>query len=345
MADAELDLLTHWGDPDEGSRTRLAAVLSVLAHVAVVALLFAVPASMLEPPRRATQAAIITPLVEPLSELTQKAPNKGKVSKEFEAREIQPRPRIQIPAGMPSTTRPRALNPAEVPAPPAPKPPAPLTLPEPPKVEAVAKEPPRPELPLGQTVAPPPQIQEVEKPKLTLESVGGPTAPVPPEERRVPIPDASVRGAIRGPAGGSPAGGLMVGDPGAMGTGGYGEALNLPPSPGSQGSALQLLSDPKGVDFRPYLTQILATVKRNWLSVIPEAVRLGRRGTVAIVFSISRAGSVPKLVISTSSGADALDRAAVAGISMSNPFPPLPAEYLGDRIIVQFNFAYNMPRR
>jgi hypothetical protein len=43
--------------------------------------------------------------------------------------------------------------------------------------------------------------------------------------------------------------------------------------------------------------------------------------------------------------ADALDRAAVAGISASNPFPALPPEYKGDVIRLQFNFAYNIPNR
>ena len=61
-------------------------------------------------------------------------------------------------------------------------------------------------------------------------------------------------------------------------------------------------------------------------------------------FSIARDGKVPKLVIATPSGADTLDRAAVAGISASTPFPPLPAEFKGDRVVLQFNFTYNMPR-
>jgi TonB family protein len=121
--------------------------------------------------------------------------------------------------------------------------------------------------------------------------------------------------------------------------------MNLPPSPGSQGSNLQLLSDPMGVDFRPYLAQILATVKRNWFAILPESVRMGRRGRVAIQFSISREGKVPKLVIASGSGTEALDRAAIAAISASNPFPPLPGEFNGDRIVLQFNFAYNMPRQ
>jgi len=66
---------------------------------------------------------------------------------------------------------------------------------------------------------------------------------------------------------------------------------------------------------------------------------------VAIQFSIARDGKVPKLVIAAPSGADTLDRAAVAGISASTPFPPLPAEFKGDRVVLQFNFTYNMPRQ
>jgi TonB family protein len=126
--------------------------------------------------------------------------------------------------------------------------------------------------------------------------------------------------------------------------GGIGEGINLPPSPGRAGSALQLLSDPLGVDFRPYLLQILANVRRNWFAVMPESAKLGRRGRVEIQFSISRRGNVPKLVIVLPSGAEALDRAAVAGISASNPFPPLPTEYAGDVIRLQFTFLYNVPK-
>jgi TonB family protein len=120
-----------------------------------------------------------------------------------------------------------------------------------------------------------------------------------------------------------------------------GMQLELPRS--RTGSSLELLSDPRGVDFRPYLVRILASVKRNWTAVIPESAKMGRRGRVVIQFIISRDGSVPKLVIATPSGADALDRAAVAGISATNPFPPLPSEFRGDSIRLQFVFLYNMP--
>lgn len=151
-------------------------------------------------------------------------------------------------------------------------------------------------------------------------------------------PDQVIQGAIQQMMRGE---GLRqaVGD----GIGGVASAGILPSGPTNSGSAVELLSDPRGVDFRPYLTQVLAAVRRNWFAVIPESARLGMsRGRTLIQFSVARNGSVPKLVIARSSGTPPLDRAAVAGISASNPFPPLPGEYLGPDIRLQFTFLYNM---
>ncbi len=336
-ADPELHLLTEWGSLNDRSRTREAAVYSVAAHIVLVTILALLPAGALEP-RPTPVPARVTPLIEPPTELTQTAPNTRKITKEFDATEIRPRPRIQIPAGASSTTRPRALNPADIPQPARPN--IPPALPEPPKVESTA-----PKTDVPQLAQATPQIQPVENPKLALENVAPPAAPPGPGQGRVAIPNASVSEAIRQAVRGSTPRGFTVGDDLDLGPGGVGDAINMPPSPGVQGSQLELLSDPQGVDFRPYLTQVLAIVRRNWLTVIPEAAKLGRRGRVGIQFSISKSGSVPKLIISLNSGTDSLDRAAVAGISMSNPFPPLPSEFKGDRVVLQFNFAYNMPRR
>ena len=121
--------------------------------------------------------------------------------------------------------------------------------------------------------------------------------------------------------------------PGAMQSG-QGATLELP----------ALLTDAQGVDFRPYLIRLLAAVKRNWMTVWPDSARTGRRGRVGVQFAIAKEGNVTKVVFAFQSGADALDRAAVAAISMSNPFPPLPTEFKGDRIVLQFDFAYNMPK-
>jgi TonB family protein len=341
-ADAELHLLTEWGDPNSDSRTRTAAILSVVVHAVVILTLALLPPSVVRRlPETAQVHRIITPLIEPLTELTQKAPNTGKVSKEFNANEVEPRPRIQIPAAMPSTSRPRALAAAPVPATAAPKPVAPTSLPEPPKVEAAIKEAPKADLPKMAQAPPPPQIQPEEKPKIMFERPGAAASPSP-GQGRIPIPDTSVAEAVRQVIRGNVSGGgVTVGDQDSPGQGGYGSGINLPPSQGAPASQLQLLSDPMGVDFRPYLIRVLASVKQHWLAVIPESVRMGRRGKVAIQFSIARNGQVPKLVIASPSGADALDRAAIAGVSASVPFPAFPADFKGDQIILQFNFAYN----
>ena len=100
---AELHLLTSW-EQDPG-RVRRARLLSVAAHIAAVVALFLMPRSLMQAPRRAEQ---ITPLIEPPTELTQKAPNKGPIAKEVTVEALQPHPRIQIPNSPPSTTRPEA---------------------------------------------------------------------------------------------------------------------------------------------------------------------------------------------------------------------------------------------
>ena len=341
--DVELHLLTEWGDPASNGRPRTAGVLSVLLHAALLITLALLPPDAPPTPEQAQMHRVVTPLIEPITEFTQPAPNKGKVAKELDIAALQPRPRIQAPRGAPSTTQEMAKRPAELPTPPQPKA-APAPLPEPPKIEAAFKEAPKLDLPPSNSAVPPPPVQTVQKPKITLENVGGPPPPVRPEQSKVPIPTTSISEAIRQttrPS--SPGGGLMVGDPGA-GSGGLGEGINLPPSPGVQGSALELKSDPMGVDFRPYLTQILATIRRNWYAVMPESVKLGRRGKVGLLFKILRTGKVDKVTWAFQSGAETLDRAAVAAISMSNPFPPLPAEFKGENVVLQLNFAYNTPK-
>lgn len=327
---AELHLLTSW-EQDRG-RVREAGLLSVAAHVAAIVALLLMPRSFMQPRRHVEQ---ITPLIEPPTELTQKAPNKGPVAKEVTVEALEPHPRIQIPNSPPSTTRPEA----KISSPPQP-PPAPL--PEPPQIQAGNLQPPR-GLPVGPPTVQPPQIQEQEKPKLAFET---PTAPPPSGGvGRFARPDTSVAGAIRDLTRGGAQGGLTVGDDTSdVGVGGIGSGLNLPPSPGRQASSLELLSDPKGVNFQPYMLQVLAAVRRNWFAVYPESARMGLRGKVEAQFAIAKDGSIPKLVIVLHS-VPALERAAVAGIDASHPFPPFPAEYSGDHIVLKLTFSYNMPRK
>ncbi len=145
--DNELRLLLDWGPAYDRQRWQTAVPISVAAHVlAIVALLF-VPRDA-TPARPVARAVHVTPLIAPPTELTQKAPNKGKISKEFNVEALLPRPRIQIPESAPSTTRPAAPRPAPAAVQPA------APLPEPPKIEAAAREnPPK----LAEAAPPPPR--------------------------------------------------------------------------------------------------------------------------------------------------------------------------------------------
>lgn len=330
VSDAEPRLLLEW--PSERGRASR-WIASLLLHGLAVLALMQVPRSMLEPPDRATEWRMATPLVAPPEVLTQKAPNRGKVGQEFTLESLLPRPRVFMPPGPPAMLR----SPARVPV-----------LPEPPRVETPtlenAQTPPLRSSPAA-LPPPPPRIQAEEKPKLAFETPGAPSFRPRPgglaPSRGLAPPANSVseatRGAIR-----STSGTVAVGDLDLQGPGGIGGGLNLPGAPGRSASALELMSDPMGVDFKPYLIRILASVKRNWLVVIPESARMGRVGRVQIQFAIARDGSVPKLVIALPSGTDALDRAAVAGISASTPFPPLPDQFQGNQVRLQFTFTYNM---
>jgi TonB family protein len=332
-ADAELHLLTQWGDPDAPARRKKAVVGTVLVHVVVIAGLMAVPPNLVEPEKPRPEAHVT--ILEPLTQLTQKAPNKTTISEEFRP----PAPRVPVSA--PPAPKPKAEAPRQAVIPPAPPPragnPTPA-LPDPPKLENT-KEPPKADLPPIAQVAPPPppQIQSVEKPKLTFDPVEPPKPATAPGQGRMAIPSTSVNDAIRDVArSGGSAG--AIGDPGAAGSG-YG-SITQSPGPGTPLASVELKGDTQGVDFKPYLIQLIQTVKRNWMAVMPESVKLGRRGKVVLQFSIANDGHVVKLVYAQNSGSDALDKAAVAGISASNPFPPLPREFKGDRIVLQLNFVY-----
>lgn len=344
MTDSGPDLLLDWHESVDPHRYWWAGAGSLVVHVVVITLVVLI-GGLAGPPMR--QGTEIVPdlhqavhLILP-ADLTQKAPNKGKVAKEVDVEDLKPRP--------PSVER---LPPAPAvrfrppnPAPPAPEqaPAAPRIAP-PPKIDApvVAQNaPPLPPALQGTPKAPPPQIQPVEQPKLALETPGQQGPSENKGTGKLVPPKADVQSVVRDLARGrGGAGNIVVGDldrPPDLPP-----SIHLPPSPDRTGSSLELRSDPQGVDFRPYLIQILALVRRNWSAVMPESVRMGNRGITQLVFTIDRNGQVPKLVIDTPSGTESLDRAAVAGISASVPFPPLPREFKGQQIILKFSFKYNV---
>ena len=112
---------------------------------------------------------------------------------------------------------------------------------------------------------------------------------------------------------------------------------------GGAASNLDVLSDTMGVDFGPYLARVVHDVRENWYLLIPEIARapIMKKGKVSIQFAILKDGRVAGMRVSDGSGDVSLDRAAWGGITNSNPFPPLPAEFKGEYLELRFHFFYN----
>jgi TonB C terminal len=110
------------------------------------------------------------------------------------------------------------------------------------------------------------------------------------------------------------------------------------------GQGVSILSDTQGVDFNPYITRLLATLKRNWLYVMPESARWDR-GIVYTTFQINPDGSVspPDPILERTSGKQPLDNAAMGAIKASNPFEPLPSAFHGPYLRLRIAFLYNIP--
>jgi TonB family protein len=104
-----------------------------------------------------------------------------------------------------------------------------------------------------------------------------------------------------------------------------------------------ILSDTQGVDFGPYLSRVIQSIKNNWYNLIPEEARppLLKHGKVAIRFLITPDGKVAGMYVEAPSGDIPLDRAAYGGITASDPFSPLPHEFHGPYLALRITFFYN----
>jgi TonB family protein len=319
-----LHLLVEWDEEGVRARRRQAVSLSAVAHLVVVILLLMEPHIFrsvgqslgLEPGARLHRPLTFLALPPEDVESPKIKPKSGLPSDKDRAKQ----PGVPLPEQVTPKLPPVPIRPAEKPTP------------GPEDKKLLAQVLPPPPLPQDRTAdklanlpaAPPPlQLGDVtsnQQPKLAL----------PPGAQPGRSLDETLRAMARNRAAGGQSGGEI--EPPAGFT---------PRSPAAIGPA-QILTDTMGVDFDPYLRRVLADIRRNWYAVMPEIARMGRRGRVVVIFDVQHDGGVPKLYLVSTSGFDPLDRAALAGISASVPFPALPAEFRGPLLRLQVTFLYNM---
>ncbi len=94
-----------------------------------------------------------------------------------------------------------------------------------------------------------------------------------------------------------------------------------------------------GGRFPWYVDAIRNRVSSNWLqSTVDPSVRFAPRAVVS--FDVLRNGAVTNVQILRSSGNASVDNSAVRAILGSNPVNPLPSEYSGTRVSVEFWFDF-----
>jgi protein TonB len=101
------------------------------------------------------------------------------------------------------------------------------------------------------------------------------------------------------------------------------------------------LFDTKGFPLGEYANLIIERIKGKWF--IPSNLR-NAQGHTTVVFFIDRDGRFTDARIVMSSGSNSLDLAALNAVMSSNPFPPLPKGFPGERVGAKFIFSYNEPQ-
>jgi len=179
-------------------------------------------------------------------------------------------------------------------------------------------------------------------------------APRIPNAFNIPVPKSKSPKAVNpggpvtsGPIGYSSQGSEpspMMGSSGASGSSkaragsgyssGGGNAGN--PSPGNPNGrpGIDAVREP---DFGPYMRELQRRIKRNW-----EPPKGNESKRVVILFKVSRDGRLLSLRVFKSSGVSEADKAAISAVELTAPFSPLPPEYKGNDIDIQFTFDYNV---
>ena len=204
----------------------------------------------------------------------------------------------------------------------------------------------------------PPTARPSANPVSAPTPVAKPTTPF-----AVPIPKGAPVGKTlsTGPVGGTSTGigtAKSGGSTGGRGSGAYAPKPSLSPSvgggsgslsrgtsgggsgnignPGGGGGApgIDALREP---DFGPYMRELQRRIKLNW-----DPPKGNESKTVVLLFKIAKDGRLLSCRVHRSSGLPTADKAALKAVELTAPFRPLPADFKGQSIDIQFTFDYRV---
>lgn len=203
----------------------------------------------------------------------------------------------------------------------------------------------------------PPTARPSAKPVSAPTPVAKPSSPF-----AAPVPKGAAPGKSlsTGPVGGTSAPtGARSGSSGASGSGAYAPRPSLSPSTGGGGGQLSRgtsgsggsgnVGNPGGgggapgidalrePDFGPYMRELQRRIKLNW-----DPPKGNESKRVVLLFKIARDGRLLSCRVHKSSGMPSADQAALKAVELTAPFRPLPADFKGQSIDIQFTFDYNV---
>jgi periplasmic protein TonB len=95
-----------------------------------------------------------------------------------------------------------------------------------------------------------------------------------------------------------------------------------------------------GNKYSWYVKVIQQKVSENWLKYEIDP-RISAANRVYVTFDVARDGSPRNVQVEQSSGVPSLDQSAVRALQRIDTFGPLPSDYSGNKVSVEFWFDYN----
>ena len=180
--------------------------------------------------------------------------------------------------------------------------------------KGVTKSQPQPQEEKLPDAIPIPEQETKKKPKPTVSETHRKTVPQPVEEANNVVPFGQ-GGPVSGPYGTFSAGGAK----GGFGfTGGGGDF---------------------GTRYSWYVRVVQQKVSENWLKYEVDP-RIQDAQRVYVTFDITRDGRPTNVQVEQSSGVPSLDQSATRALQRIDTFGPLPPDYSGNRVSVEFWFDY-----
>jgi TonB family protein len=113
--------------------------------------------------------------------------------------------------------------------------------------------------------------------------------------------------------------------------------------PDTAQGGFEILSDTRGIDFRPYVESLKSKIYPAWLRLIPDVARepVMKKGTAIFELNILKDGQMADLQLVQSSGDESMDRAPRMAFIAAEPLPQLPVAFRGDHLKIRCRFLYN----